>query len=175
MRQKLRDCLNPSKLNKGSFTVELTIVLTVVLFILFSFVFGIMVLYQQVFLQKAVNTAILNVADKPGFSGNTGDYTVQIETEFNKEMDKSIFGHDAEPDVVFTPATRDRLIKADDVYCVTATQKISLPLNFMKDFLSDTGYIKIKATSYFITDNTIDNIRNVDLLIEIVDRLKDKF
>lgn len=149
--------------------MELTIVLTVVLFILFSFVFGIMVLYQHVFLQKAVNTAILTVTEMQGFSGSIDEYNAKISEEFEKEMNKSMFGHDN----VKLAFSRESGI-AEDISHVEAVQSVSLPLNFMKDFLSDTGYMKIRASSSFIADNTVQNIRNVDLVIEIYDRLKGK-
>ncbi len=152
---------------KGSYTVEATLVFTFLILVVFAFIFGIMVLYQHVFLQKSVNSAVLYATVEHGGDGDTDVKQTDIYDKINEELKKSIFPID---DVEQMVRFERKSSLTGDTLKVTICQEIHIPLGQIKQFFSGKDTITISANATTITDNSIQTIRYTDLGIELLNR-----
>lgn len=165
--------MQKKKSNKGSFTVELTILFTFILFVLFAFVFGIMALYQNMFLQKAVNSAVLYTTEAQGFTGSIRDDNsaihAKMEEEFERQLSQSIFGT-AEFEIITARKSEER----KNILEITVKQSVDVPFGALMQFFSGNGKLVLSASTSAVMDNTVQVMRNTDVAIELALRGKEK-
>lgn len=159
---------------KGSYTVEATLVFTFIILVVFAFIFGIMVLYQHVFLQKAVNSAVLVATEVQGTGGHSenvqDDIHALIRERVDIELQKSIFTVDDVDKMVDIVTGKLGTFGTTDTLKVTINQEIHIPLGQIKQFFSGKDTVTISASATTVSDNTVQTIRNTDLAYELIVR-----
>ena len=159
------------KSNKGSFTVELTILFTFILFVLFAFIFGIMALYQNMFLQKAVNSAVLYTTEAQGFVGSIVDDNSAIEAKMQQELERqlsqSIFGT-ADFEIITAQKSENR----KNMLEITVKQSVDVPFGSLIQFFSGSDKLTLSASTSAVMDNTVQIMRNTDVAIELATRAR---
>lgn len=159
--------------SQGSFTVELCILFTFILFVLFAFIFGIMLLYQNVFLQKAVNSAAMLAMETSGALGNPEETQSEahgnIVEAVNSQMERSVFNAGDGWDMIEVKREDDCL--GGSVITVALSQEVSIPLGQLKQLYSGKDTVTLKAQAMVVNDNAVQFIRNVDLVREMKERV----